>query len=75
VGVKRTGDEAYHSLPASAEVKKMWVYITIPPFVTQHRDNFTLIEEKSRDSSVGTATGKIPAVGLVWSVKFMLRQR
>jgi hypothetical protein len=29
-GVKRTGREADHSAPASAEVKKMWIYIFTP---------------------------------------------
>jgi hypothetical protein len=31
-GVKRPGREADHSPPASAEVKKMWVYTTTPPY-------------------------------------------
>jgi hypothetical protein len=29
--VKRLGREADHSSPASAEVKKMWIYTSIPP--------------------------------------------
>jgi hypothetical protein len=30
-GVKRLGCEADHSPPASAEVKKMWIYTSTPP--------------------------------------------
>jgi hypothetical protein len=29
-GVKRPGREADHSSPTSAEVKKMWIYTSIP---------------------------------------------
>jgi hypothetical protein len=32
LGVKRLGREADHSLPASAEVKKMWIYTSTPPY-------------------------------------------
>jgi hypothetical protein len=31
LGVKRLGREADHSPPASAEVKKMWIYTSTPP--------------------------------------------
>jgi hypothetical protein len=31
-GVKRPEREADHSPPASAEVKKMWIYMTTPPY-------------------------------------------
>jgi hypothetical protein len=31
-GVKWQGREADHSPPASAEVKKMWIYTYIPPY-------------------------------------------
>jgi hypothetical protein len=31
-GVKRPGREADHSPPASAEVKKMWIYTSIPQY-------------------------------------------
>jgi hypothetical protein len=31
-GVKRRGREADHSPPASTEVKKMWIYTSIPPY-------------------------------------------
>jgi hypothetical protein len=31
-GVKRPGCEADHSPPASAKVKKMWIYISTPPY-------------------------------------------
>jgi hypothetical protein len=31
-GLKRTGREADHSRPASAEVKKMWIYTSTPPY-------------------------------------------
>jgi hypothetical protein len=31
-GVKRPGREADHSLPASANVKKMWIYASTPPY-------------------------------------------
>jgi hypothetical protein len=31
-GVKRQGREADHSPPASAEVKKMWIYRSTPPY-------------------------------------------
>jgi hypothetical protein len=30
-GVKRPGSEADHSPPASAEVKKIWIYTSTPP--------------------------------------------
>jgi hypothetical protein len=29
-GVKRQGHEADHSLPTSAEIKKMWIYTSTP---------------------------------------------
>jgi hypothetical protein len=32
-GVKRPGREVDHSPPPSAEVKKMWIYTSIPPHV------------------------------------------
>jgi hypothetical protein len=32
-GVKRQGREADHSTPISAEVKKMWIYTSTPPYV------------------------------------------
>jgi hypothetical protein len=32
-GVKRQGPEADHSTPTSAEVKKMWIYTSTPPYV------------------------------------------
>jgi hypothetical protein len=31
-GVKRLGREADHSPSASAEVKKMWIYTSTPPY-------------------------------------------
>jgi hypothetical protein len=31
-GVKRPGREGDHSPPASAEVKKMWIYAFTPPY-------------------------------------------
>jgi hypothetical protein len=31
LGVKRPGSETDHSLPTSAEVKKMWNYESTPP--------------------------------------------
>jgi hypothetical protein len=31
-GIKRLGREADHSSPASAEVKKMWIYTSTPPY-------------------------------------------
>jgi hypothetical protein len=31
-GVKRPGREADHSHPTSAEVKKMWIYTSTPPY-------------------------------------------
>jgi hypothetical protein len=31
-GVKRPGREANNSPPASAEVKKMWIYTSTPPY-------------------------------------------
>jgi hypothetical protein len=31
-GVERPGREADHSPPASAEVKKMWIYTSTPPY-------------------------------------------
>jgi hypothetical protein len=42
-GVKRPGREANHSQPASAEVKKIWIYTsTLPYAFIKHRDNFYL---------------------------------
>jgi hypothetical protein len=32
-GVKGQGREADHSPPSSAEVKNMWIYTSIPPYV------------------------------------------
>jgi hypothetical protein len=32
-GLKRQGREADHSPPTSAEVKKMWIYTSTPPYV------------------------------------------
>jgi hypothetical protein len=32
-GLKRPGREADHSPPASAEVKKTWIYTSAPPYV------------------------------------------
>jgi hypothetical protein len=32
LGVKRPRSEADHSPPASAEVKKMWIYTSTPPY-------------------------------------------
>jgi hypothetical protein len=47
-GVKRQWREADHPHPASAEVKKIWVYTFTPPYIfvvrcliNKHRDNFT----------------------------------
>jgi hypothetical protein len=37
--VKRPGREADHSPPASAEMKKMWLYTSTPQYA--YRDNFT----------------------------------
>jgi hypothetical protein len=31
-GVKRPGREAGHSPPTSAEVKKIWIYTSTPPY-------------------------------------------
>jgi hypothetical protein len=31
--VKRPGREADHSPPTSAEIKKMWIYTSAPPYV------------------------------------------
>jgi hypothetical protein len=31
-GVKRQGRKANHSTPTSAEVKKMWIYTSTPPY-------------------------------------------
>jgi hypothetical protein len=32
-GVKRQGRETGHSPPSSAEIKKMWIYTSTPPYV------------------------------------------
>jgi hypothetical protein len=32
-GIKRPGRETDHSPPASAEVKKTWIYTSTPPYV------------------------------------------
>jgi hypothetical protein len=45
LGVKRPERETDHSPPASAKVKKMWIYTSTPPYafmVLCNRDNFTL---------------------------------
>jgi hypothetical protein len=48
-GVKRSGREADHSPPYSAEVKNAWSYTSIPKYVfmawclVKHRDDFTKI--------------------------------
>jgi hypothetical protein len=45
-GVERPGHKADHSPPASAEVKKMWLYTSTPPYafmvwcLIKHRDDF-----------------------------------
>jgi hypothetical protein len=31
-GVKRPGHESDHTLPSSAEVKRMWIYTSTPPY-------------------------------------------
>jgi hypothetical protein len=31
-GVKQPGREADHSPPANVEVKKIWIYISTPPY-------------------------------------------
>jgi hypothetical protein len=31
--VKRPGREAHHSPPTIAEVKKMWIYTSTPPYI------------------------------------------
>jgi hypothetical protein len=48
--LKRQGREAAHSPPASAEVKKMWIYTSTPhtpsrhsAYLIKHRDNFYLL--------------------------------
>jgi hypothetical protein len=33
LGVKRQKHEADHSLPASAEVKKTWIYTSTSPYI------------------------------------------
>jgi hypothetical protein len=40
--VKRLGRAADHSPPTSAEVKKMWISTSTPPWLVKHRDSFTL---------------------------------
>jgi hypothetical protein len=32
-GIKRQGREADHSPPTTAEIKKMWIYTSTPPYV------------------------------------------
>jgi len=45
--VKWPGHEADHSPPSSAEIKNVWSYTSIPPYIlmtwclVKHRDNFT----------------------------------
>jgi hypothetical protein len=47
-GVRHPGREANYSPPGSAKVKKMWIYISTPPYIfiaqclVKHRHNFTL---------------------------------
>jgi hypothetical protein len=42
-GVKRWGRETDHLLPASAEIKKMWIYTSTPPYAfMMYRDKFFL---------------------------------
>jgi hypothetical protein len=33
LGVKQLGREADHSPPTNAEVKKTWIYTSIPPYI------------------------------------------
>jgi hypothetical protein len=33
-GVKQLGREVDHSLPTSAEIKKMWIYTCTPPYTS-----------------------------------------
>jgi hypothetical protein len=44
-GGKAVEREVDHSPPASAEVKKMWIYTSTPPYalLVKHRDNFNEI--------------------------------
>jgi hypothetical protein len=35
LGVKQSGPEADHSPPSSAEVKKIWIYRSVPPFMAE----------------------------------------
>jgi hypothetical protein len=48
-GVKWPGREADHSPPTIAEIKKMWIYTSTPPYafmascLIKHRDNFTFL--------------------------------
>jgi hypothetical protein len=47
LGLKRTGREAHHSTPTSAEDKKTWIYTSTPQYVfmarclIKYKDNFT----------------------------------
>jgi hypothetical protein len=40
--VKRPGRESDHSPPTSAEVKKMWIYTSTPPYAYRDKFTFTL---------------------------------
>jgi len=50
LGVKRTGREADHSFPSSAEVKNVWSYTSTPQYVfkvwclAKHRNSFKIFE-------------------------------
>jgi hypothetical protein len=49
LGVERSGREADHSPPSSAEVKNAWISASTPQYafmawcLVKHRDNFTFI--------------------------------
>jgi hypothetical protein len=49
MGIRELGHETGHSLPSSAEVKNVWSYTSIHPyifmawFLVKHRDNLTYL--------------------------------
>jgi hypothetical protein len=54
-GVKHPGHEADHSPPASAEVKKMLICTSTPPYAFMaYRDNFTLEHYIKRNDVIYT---------------------
>jgi hypothetical protein len=75
LGVKRTGREAYHSPPSSAEIKNAWSYTSTPQYVfmawrfVKDRDNFTFTLPSGLHSS---SCCVVTVHDLIWKPAFIL---